>query len=324
MAEGYIIGVDLGGTNVRSAVVDDAGRISCHTKLSVAGSRSAEEVIDRVVACIAMTRDQRGGMDLLGVGVGTPGLIMAESGTVVYAPNVPGWTDLPLRSILQERLGVSVTIENDANAAAIGEHWIGAGKGVRHMICITLGTGVGGAIILNNQIWRGANGAGGEVGHINVIENGVLCGCGAPGCLEAYASASAIARQAREALRSGEKTRMTELCQGNPDALSSALVSLAAQEGDEVAGAIMRRAGSLLGVAVASLTNLLNPELFVIGGGLINAGALLFDPIWHEVRKRAYKWSASILRIVPAALGDDAGIIGAARNFTLTPQHSDH
>jgi len=313
-----VIGVDLGGTNVRCAGVDDKGRISHHTKLSVAGSASAEAVVARIVDCISRTMDGYGRNRVMGVGVGTPGLIIAETGTVVYAPNVPGWTDLPLRDILEERLKIPVEIENDANAAAIGEHWVGAGRGVRHLICITLGTGVGGAIILNDQIWRGANGAGGEVGHTTVIEDGVICGCGAPGCLEAYASAPAIARQAREALRAGVQSRLTTWCDGNPETITSAMVAQAAEEGDPVAQAVMHRAGTLLGVAVASLTNLLNPELFVIGGGVINAGDLIFKPIWDEIHRRAYKWSASILRVVPAALGDDAGLIGAARNFTLS------
>lgn len=318
MERNSVIGVDLGGTNVRSAVVDEAGRITHHNKLSVAGSRSADAVIDRIIACVSQTMDGCGRERVVGVGVGTPGLIIAETGIVVYAPNVPGWTDLPLKAILENRLNLPVAIENDANAAAIGEHWVGAGKGVRHMICMTLGTGVGGSIILNNQIWRGANGAGGEVGHTTVIENGVLCGCGAPGCLEAYASAPAIARQAREALLDGQDSMLTQLCGSDPRALTSAMVAEAAQAGDPVAFAVMHRSATLLGVAIASLTNLLNPELFVIGGGVINAGNLIFDPIWEEVHRRAYKWSASILRIVPAALGDDAGIIGAARNFTLS------
>ncbi len=318
MERDIVIGVDLGGTNVRSAVVDEAGRITHHHKLSVAGSGSADAVIDRIITCVSQTMDGCGRERVVGVGVGTPGLIIAETGMVVYAPNVPGWTDLPLKAILENRLNLPVAIENDANAAAIGEHWAGAGKGVRHMICITLGTGVGGAIILNNQIWRGANGAGGEVGHTTVIENGVLCGCGAPGCLEAYASAPAIARQAREALLDGQDSLLTQLCGSDPRALNSAMVAEAAQAGDAVALAVMHRSATLLGVAIASLTNLLNPELFVIGGGVINAGNLIFDPIWEEVHRRAYKWSASILRIVPAALGDDAGIIGAARTFTLS------
>jgi glucokinase len=320
MARDLVIGVDLGGTNVRSAVVDEAGRIAHHAKLSVAGSGSAEAVIDRTVACIARTMDGCGRDRVCGIGVGTPGLVVAETGEVVYAPNVPGWKDLPLGSILEARLGAPVAVENDANAAAIGEHWVGAGRGVRHMICLTLGTGVGGAIILNDQIWRGANGAAGEVGHITVVENGALCGCGAPGCLEAYASAPAIARQAREALQTGRASRLRDLCAGDLDAITSAMVARAAEEGDPAAQEVMHRAGTLLGMAISSLTNLLNPELFVIGGGVINAGDLLFTPIWHEVRRRAYKWSAGILRIVPAALGDDAGIIGAARNFTLSPR----
>jgi glucokinase len=317
MSGDLIIGVDLGGTNVRSAVVDHAGRVTDNARLSVAGSGTAEVVINRVVACVNQTLDRCGHEHIRGIGVGTPGLIKAETGTIVYAPNVPGWVDLPLQTILEERFGLPVSIENDANAAGIGEHWVGGGAGYKNMVCLTLGTGVGGAIIFDNRVWRGSNGAGGEVGHITVVENGAVCGCGAPGCLEAYASAPAIARQAREALESGAVSLLNDRCGGDRSRIDAAMIAEAARDGDRVATDVMYRAATLLGIAVAGLTNLLNPEMFVIGGGVVNAGDLIFDPIWEQIDRIAYKWSASILKIVPAKLGDDAGIIGAARNFVV-------
>ena len=317
MKRDMVIGVDLGGTNVNSAVVDDGGRISHRAGQSIAGSRTAGEVIDRLVACVESTIDSCGRDRVAGVGVGTPGLIPEDSGTVVYAPNVPEWEDLPLQSLLRERLRLPVAIENDANAAAIGEHWVGSAAGYANIVCITLGTGVGGAIIMNNEVWRGANGAGGEIGHMTVVENGRKCGCGAPGCLEAYASATAIAEQARELLRDGRESLLTEMAGGDPSRVDAAMIAEAANRGDETALEVMSRSATLLGTAVSSLTNLLNPELIVIGGGVIKAGELIFGPIRAEVARRAYKWSASILRIVPARLGDAAGIIGAARHFML-------
>ena len=318
MSRDLVIGVDLGGTNVNSAVVDGGGNLTHRSWQSILGSRNAVEVIDRLVACIEMTMDSCGWNRVAGVGVGTPGLIPKDSGTIVYAPNVPGWVDLPLQSTLRERMGLPVTIENDANAAAIGEHWVGGAAGYANIVCITLGTGVGGAIIMDNEVWRGSNGAGGEIGHMTVVENGRMCGCGAPGCLEAYASATAIAGQVRELLQSGRKSVLTDLCEGDPDRIDAAMIAEAASRGDEAAREVMHRSATLLGMAVSSLTNLLNPELFVIGGGVIKAGDLIFDPVRTEVARRAYKWSAGILRIVPAKLGDDAGIIGAARHFMLT------
>ena len=318
MKPDLVIGVDLGGTNVSSAVVDNNGRISHPARLSVAGSLTAREVIDRLVACVGMTMDSCGRDRVAGVGVGTPGLIIEDTGTVVYAPNVPEWEDLPLRSLLRERMGLPVTIENDANAAAIGEHWVGGAVGYANIICITLGTGVGGAIIINNEVWRGSNGAGGEIGHMTVVENGRMCGCGAPGCLEAYASATSIAVQARELLWSGRESALMDLCGGDMDRIDAAMISEAAGRGDDMSREVMHRSATLLGTAVSSLTNLLNPELIVIGGGVIRAGDLIFDPVRTEVARRAYKWSASILKIVPARLGDDAGIIGAARHFMLS------
>ena len=318
MKRDLVIGVDLGGTNVNSAVVDDGGHISHRAWQSISGSRNSGEVIDRLVTCVEMTMNSCGRGRVAGVGVGTPGLIPEDSGTVVYAPNVPEWVDLPLQSILRERLGLPVTIENDANAAAIGEHWVGGAAGKANVICITLGTGVGGAIIMNNEVWRGSNGAGGEIGHMTVVENGRMCGCGAPGCLEAYASATAIAEQARELLQDGRKSVLREMSGGNLDRIDAAMVAEAAGQGDDTAREVMHRSATLLGTAVSSLTNLLNPELIVIGGGVMKAGDLIFDPIGAEVARRAYKWSAGILRIVPAKLGDDAGIIGAARHFMLS------
>ncbi|MCY4544055.1 MAG: ROK family protein [Gemmatimonadetes bacterium] len=318
MKRDLVIGVDLGGTNVNSAVVDDGGRISHRAWQSISGSRTAGEVIDRLVTCVEMTMDSCGRGRVAGVGVGTPGLIPEDSGIVVYAPNVPEWVDLPLQSILRERLGLPVAIENDANAAAIGEHWVGGAAGKANVICITLGTGVGGAIIMNNEVWRGSNGAGGEIGHMTVVENGRMCGCGAPGCLEAYASATAIAEQARELLRGDRMSVLRERSGGDLDRIDAAMVADAAGQGDDTAREVMHRSATLLGTAVSSLTNLLNPELIVIGGGVMKAGDLIFDPIGAEVARRAYKWSAGILRIVPAKLGDDAGIIGAARHFMLT------
>ncbi len=318
MSRELVIGVDLGGTNVNSAVVDDDGRISHRAWRSVSGSRTAGEVVDRLVACVDTTMDSCGRDRVAGVGVGTPGLIIADTGTVVYAPNVPEWVDLPLRSILHDRLRLPVTIENDANAAAIGEHWVGGAAGHANIVCITLGTGVGGAIIMNNEVWRGSNGAGGEIGHMTVVEHGRMCGCGAPGCLEAYASATALACQARELLQNGQESILADRVGGDLDRIDAAMIAEAARQGDELARAVMHRAATLLGTAVSSLTNLLNPELIVIGGGVIKAGDLIFEPVRAEVARRAYRWSAGILRIVPAKLGDDAGIIGAARHFTLS------
>ncbi len=317
MKRDLVIGVDLGGTNVNSAVVDDGGCKSHQAWQTITGSRTASEVIDRLVACVEMTMDSCGRDRVAGVGVGTPGLIIEDTGTVVYAPNVPEWENLPLRSMLRDRMGLPVTIENDANAAAIGEHWVGSAAGYANIVCITLGTGVGGAIIMNNEVWRGSNGAGGEIGHMTVVENGRICGCGAPGCLEAYASATAIAGQARELVVSGRKSVLMELAGGDLDRIDAAMIAKAATQGDELAHDVMHRSATLLGTAVSSLTNLLNPELIVIGGGVIKAGDMIFDPVRTEVARRAYKWSASILEIVPARLGDDAGIIGAARHFML-------
>jgi len=318
MKQGMVIGIDLGGTSVSSAVVDDSGCISHQARLSVSGSRTAKEVINRLLTCVGMTMDSCGRDRVVGVGVGTPGLIAKETGTVVYAPNVPEWEDLPLQSLLRDRIGLPITIENDANSAAIGEHWVGVAAGHKNILCITLGTGVGGAIIMNDEVWRGTNGASGEIGHMTVVENGRMCGCGAPGCLEAYASATGIAGQARELLRSNRKGILSDLAGDDLDHIDAEMVADAASQGDEIAWKVMHRSATLLGIAVSSLTNVLNPEMIVIGGGVIKAGDMILEPVRAEVARRAYAWSASVLKIVPASLGDNAGIIGAARHFMLS------
>ena len=315
MNSDMVIGVDLGGTNVSSGIVDNQGFISHQAKLPISGSNSNQEVINRLVACIRKTIDSFGRDRIIGIGVGTPGLINEETGTVIYAPNVPGWEDLPLQSILQKRMNLPVAIENDTNAAAIGEHWVGGAVGYSNIICLTLGTGVGGAIIQNNNVWRGSNGAGGEIGHMTVVQNGRKCGCGAPGCLEAYASGSAIANQVRDQLRSGRESILTDLVGSDLEQIDTAMIAAAASQGDSLSQKTMKRSATYLGIAVSSLINLLNPQLVVIGGGVIKAGNLIFDPIHVEVARRAYIWSANLVKIVPAKLGDDAGIIGAARYF---------
>ena len=203
----YAIGVDLGGTNLRIAAVDEGGKLLAKTNLETEVSRGREHVVDELCrATVAMSQEmstsEPDGTRLCGIGVGVPGLVDSESGRLLDSPNLPGWSNYDVKGEIERRLGTAVILENDANAAALGEQWLGAGRGFESMCMYTLGTGVGGGLVLNGEIWRGWNGMAGELGHCNVEPEGHVCNCGSHGCLEQYASATAVVRMAREALAS--------------------------------------------------------------------------------------------------------------------------
>jgi glucokinase len=303
--------VDLGGTNLRAALIDNRGRI--HFRLRQDTPQNPNNQDDIVSALIAAAREcetqaeRMGGIDAGCVVV--PGAVDSLNRTVVKVPNLPALDQFPLRSVLEERLGWQVLLENDANAAAIGEMWQGGGRGFRKIICLTLGTGVGGGIILDGKLWRGADGSAGEIGHASVEPHGgVPCKCGNEGCLEVYASATGIKRMAIDArsrfpqstVFSGEEVRAIDVYQ-------------AGLAGDQLALDVFESMGSYLGIALANLVNILNPELIVIGGGVANGWKLFEAPMRQEILKRAFAGPAARVKIVPAECGDDAGLLGAAR-----------
>jgi glucokinase len=216
---------------------------------------------------------------------------------------------VPLRALLEERLGLPAAVENDANAAALGEAWVGAGRGVADLVYITVSTGVGGGLILGGELYSGVSGTAGEVGHMTVALDGPPCFCGQPGHLEGMASGRAIARAAREAVARGDVSTLRRL---PPEEISARTVAEAARAGDAVALAIYERAGTALGAAVASLVNLLNPSLIILGGGVMQAGDLIMAPLRRAARERAFARPLEAVRLVPAALGEDVGLVGAA------------
>jgi glucokinase len=296
-----VIGMDLGGTNLRVAgVTADGGVVASHRE-QTAALGGVESLIGRIIAAVRRVSGEvaRSGGEVLGVVLGTPGIISSREGTVVSSPNLPGWRDVPLRDRVASATGLRVLLENDANAAAYGEHWLGAGRGCGSMVLLTLGTGVGGGLILGGELWRGADGMAGEVGHVTVDPGGRTCRCGNAGCLEAYASATAIVDSYRE-------------LSGIEEAVGAEEVNRRAHEGDANARQSYREAGRSLGIAFASLVNLLNPELIVIGGGVLPAWDLFMPAAEQEMRRRAFAEPSSRVRFAPAALGDQAGVTGAA------------
>ncbi len=310
----YVLGVDLGGTNLRAGVVRMDGDAPVVVNRFEAPTDAAEgpmAVLDRLAGALAdlvRTTGLASG-EILGCGVGAPGPLDGAAGIIHDAPNMPGWKNIPLAQILGERTGYRVVLENDANAAAWGEFTAGAGRGCRHMVLMTLGTGVGGAVILNGELWRGPDWTAGEVGHV-VIQDGGRAGlAGSAGALEAYASAPATVERFREQLAFGWKSALSGL---PPQELTCERIFRAAAEGDNLARHVVGETGRYLGVMAANLANLLNPERCIFAGGMIRAGDLLFDAIRDECAARAFPAPAARMTILPAALGPDAGLIGAA------------
>jgi len=296
-----VIGVDLGGTNLRTALVNHNGEVTDKDREPSRVSDGQVRVVQRLVEKIKNRQLSalRSGSTVTAVGVGAPGVIHAESGVVVKSPNFPDWNNLSLKRELETSLSLPVFIENDANAAALGELWRGAGRGITSMILLTLGTGVGGGIVLDGRIWPGADGMAGEIGHMTIIPDGRRCGCGNTGCLEMYASSRGIVMTYHE--RSA--TTMDITSEG---------IYRAARDGDELCGRVMKDMGSLLGIGIANLINIFNPEMVVIGGGVKEAWPLFIEATRDEIKKRAFEYPASRTQIVPSMLGDDAGLVGAA------------
>jgi glucokinase len=307
----FVFAADLGGTHLRVATVDRSGKIYCRQMQATPQAEKPNEIvhalIDAVHGCERRAREKGGAISAVSIVV--PGTVNVAEGVVVKAPNVPCLDGFRLRAALESELEWPVILENDANAAAIGEMWQGAGRGYRTIICVTLGTGVGGGIILDGKLWRGADGSAAEVGHIGVDPfAGVACMCGSRGCLEVYASATAIVRMTREA-----RPRYPNSILHNIEDLTSAKIYQAGKEGDELAIEVFRRMGVYLGIGLASLINVLNPEIVVIGGGLSNGWELFEKHMHQQVIERAFPIPARRVKIVRAQCGDDAGLLGAAK-----------
>ena len=308
------IAIDLGGTKIGTGLVDSTGRIISSDYRVTRATDGQDTVVAQMIDASSTVMNAAGATtaQVSAVGVAAPGPIDVKSGLVTALPNLPGWKDVPLKHIIEKELGLPVILENDAGAAALAEHRFGAGRGTEHMIYVTASTGIGGGFILNGELYRGFTGAAGEIGHMTIVPQGPYCGCGNRGCLEALASGSAIARAARELVARGVPTSIADLAQGDPDRISAKLVAEAAARGDVEAKEILDTAMTYLGVGMANLVNLLNPELIVIGGGLTKMGERLFGPVRRTIDRRAFRAAAQAAKVVPAQLGDDVGVLGAA------------
>ena len=306
-----IFAADLGGTHLRAATVDEHGKIHFRSKQNTPQGTDPNAIVAAVVSAVSDYKKEFGAAadELKAVSLVVPGTVKVEEGTVVKAPNLPCLDGFPLAAALTDELGLPAILENDANAAAVGEMWQGAARGCRTIICVTLGTGVGGGIILDGELWRGVDGAAAEIGHMCVDPfGGVACTCGSRGCLEVFASATAIVRMTREA-----SPRYPESVLHASHNLTAESIFAAGLKGDELALEIFRRMGVYLGIGLANLINILNPEMIVIAGGVVNGWDLFEKHMLQQVEERAFPLLAARVKIERAKCGDDAGLLGAAR-----------
>ena len=308
-----VVGIDVGGTKIAAGAATRDG-IIVHdyvvpTPAEAGPDAVAAQIVDAVRNVTARAGYPLAAVDAIGVGIAGP--TSTSRGMVYTSPNLKGWHNVPLREMLEARLGRSVRIDNDAKAATCAEHRWGAGQGIDDFVYITVGTGIGGGIVVNGRLVRGAAETAGEIGHTTIDYDGPRCRCGNYGCLELYASGTAIERRAAEALAGGANSRIAELAVHNPEGVSAAIVQRAALEGDDLAQRLFDEAGTFLGVGIANLANLLSPRVVAVGGGVAAAGELLLGPARAEVARRAFSAPAAALTIVPSSLPRKVGLLGA-------------
>ena len=309
---GCYLGVDLGGTLTKIGLSSPEGELLAMESVPTEGEKGPGHIVEAIsrISSELLGKAELSRSSLLGVGIGSPGPIDAERGRIIETPNLR-WKDVPLREMVSGAVGARAALDNDANAAALGEWWKGAGVGSKSLVCFTLGTGVGGGIVIDGRIWHGASGVAGELGHMTIEVDGRRCPCGNYGCLEAYASATAISRRAREGIERGRASSLLRAVGNRLGEITAEQVSRQAMEGDPFCREVMTETARYLSVGVANMLNILNPEIVVIGGGVTLAGSILFEPLLEGVRERAFPAALDGVRIVPAALGTRAGLIGA-------------
>ena len=310
-AEKYVVGVDLGGTRLRVALADQAGVIVRRRAVPTLAEEGRNAVIGRVLAEIRAVLEPLPLPSLARVAVAVPGPVDPWQGIVYRPPNLPGWGDVPLKSILEQELTVPVVLGNDANLAALAEHHFGAGRGVSYLVYLTVSTGVGGGVINADKLLLGAWGGAAEIGHVTIDLDGPLCSCGNHGCLEAMASGKAIAHEAARRIATGTVSVLTERVGGDLEQLRADAVVQAARDGDQLAGQVIDWASYNLGVGIANLLHLFDPALIIIGGGVANAWDLLHPPMTRAIRERAMEAYANRTKIVRSELGDDVGLLGS-------------
>ncbi|MFC1918912.1 ROK family protein [Chloroflexota bacterium] len=309
-----LLGVDLGGTKILTAVANAQGEMLSRDHSVTPAKEGQQAIVKSILESIgrALNQAHLDAADLTAVGVGAPGLSDPETGILFTSPHLPGWTDVPLRDIIEKELGKKVFLINDANAAAVGELYFGAGKGARNFIYVTVSTGIGGGIIIDGKIFTGSAGLAGELGHMVIDDEGPPCNCGNRGCWEALASGTALAGEAKHRIKDGAATAILQLAGGCLEKINAETIHKAAQAGDNLAAELIARNAYYLGVGLANLINIFNPEVIVIGGGLSNIGDMLLKPAFEEAGRRAFERAYQAVHFARAGLGGNSGVLGAA------------
>lgn len=312
MEKKYIVGIDLGGTKISGAVSDKDGNILYMKTIDTLASEGSDNVVARIIWLINHVLSEHNVCkeDVIGIGIASPGPLNSEEGIIIETPNLP-FKNFPLKNTVEKATGIKTFIDNDANAAALGESLFGAGKEVENLIYITVSTGIGGGIIINKKLYRGKTGNAGELGHMTVEPNGPRCNCGNYGCLEVMASGTAIARVARERLKHSENLNDKDSLLFSCEKISAKEVFECAFKGDKLALEVVDYTSNYLGIGIASLINIFDPDMIVIGGGVSKVGDILFSRLRKIAVERSFKIMSSTVKIVPASLGTDAGLVGA-------------
>jgi len=310
----YTIGIDLGGTNTKIALVGDSCDIIKREQFSTKLYKTKEDlvfaisgVIKKMISGYSLKESQ-----ISGIGIGAPGLVDSDRGIVHCLTNIPGWENVNLKNLLQRKIHFETYIDNDVNLMALAESKFGAAKGAKEVFCVTLGTGVGGGIVIDGKIYRGYTQSAGEIGHVSINSNGPKCNCGNKGCIESYIGNNAIVENVVARIKSGTPSILKELTGGQLDKITPHMITQAAKKGDKLSIQIWAIVAEYLSVGLVMVVNVFNPQIIVIGGGIAEAGKFLFDPLRKKVRENAIAVSSKAVHIVKAKLGNDAGIIGAA------------
>jgi len=308
-----VLAIDLGGTKIITAIFS-GGQVIAKERCLTLADEGKQSVINRLLSSIdyILSLENIDSSQLGSISIAAAGAIDFERGLITLSPNLPGWHDVLLRDIVKEKYKVNTLLLNDASAAALGEHRFGVGRGVSNLILLTIGTGIGGGIIINGRLYNGPSGSAGEIGHMTIDVNGPKDRCGNIGCLETLASGTAMAREAKRRIAQGERSSLVDMVAGKIEDITAEKIGVAAQNGDTLALDVIAEAGTYLGVGMVNLVNIFNPEMIVVGGGAANRDDLLLDAPRQVVSERAFQISAQAVRIVTAQLGDEAGVFGAA------------
>jgi len=309
-----VLAIDLGGTKIITAIVSNSGQMMAQERCLTLADEGPPSVINRLLSAVdyILSLKNMEPSQLDSISIAAAGGIELEQGLVTSSPHLPGWHNVPLRDIVKKKYRVVTFLLNDASAAALGEYRFGSGKGVNNLILLTVGTGIGGGIIINGRLYQGSSGSAGEIGHMTIDVNGPECTCGNIGCLETLVSGTTMAGEAKRRIAQGEKSSLLELVAGKLEDITAEEIGVAARGGDSLALDIITEAATYLGVGMVNLVNIFNPEMIVVGGGVAKLGELLLEPARRVVKERAFPVSAQAVRIVPARLGDEAGVYGAA------------